>query len=266
VLAHRAIWSFVMLAAVVGLTGRWGELWRELRRGRLMLMLSLSTLFIAGNWLVFIYAVSSGQVLQSSLGYFINPLVNVLLGVVFLRERLRRRQVLSIVLALTGVVILAVFVGEIPWIALTLALTFGLYGLMRKVMPVDGLMSLSVETLFMLPFAAAYVIYRGAAEGIHEGLPTLGLLMLSGPVTSVPLLFFGAAARRLRLSTMGILQYLTPTLHFVLAVLVFQEPFSTVQIVSFTCIWAAVAIYTFDSWIAMRERRMTVIEPVGMDL
>ena len=164
VLAHRALWSFVVLAVLVGVLGRWKELWRELHSRKLILMLTLSTLFIAANWLMFIYAVSSGQVLQASLGYFINPLVNVLLGVLFLRERLRTRQTLSIGLAVIGVLVLTAIVGEVPWVALTLALTFSLYALMRKLMPVDGLVSLTVETLIMAPLGLAYLGYLAAAS------------------------------------------------------------------------------------------------------
>jgi chloramphenicol-sensitive protein RarD len=251
-----------MLAAVVAMLGRWKELWRELRSPKLLLMLTLSTLFIAGNWLTFIYAVSSGQVLQASLGYFINPLVNVLLGVVFLRERLRPYQTLSIGLALAGVVVLTAIVGHVPWVALTLALTFSLYALMRKIMPVDGLMSLAVETLLMAPVGLAYLGYLAAASGREPpGPETMGLLMLGGPVTTVPLLFFGAAARRLRLSTMGILQYLCPTLQFLLAVLAFGEPFSLAQLLSFACIWAAILVYALDSLHAARLHPVMVVEP-----
>jgi chloramphenicol-sensitive protein RarD len=266
VLAHRAIWSFVMLAVMVGALRRWNELWNELHSGKLLLMLCLSCLLIAVNWLVFVYAVDSKQVLQSSVGYFINPLVNVLLGVVFLRERLRPYQMVSIALAAVGVLVLAVVAGQMPWIAMTLALTFGLYGLMRKITPVDGLVSLTVETLLMTPIALAYVAYLGLANGLAaKGMSVFGLLMLSGPVTTVPLLFFGAAARRLRLSTMGILQYLTPTFHFLLAVVAFKEPFSTPQLVSFACVWAAIAIYTADSFQAARQGRLDVVEPFGAD-
>ena len=266
VLAHRALWSFAVLAVVVAVMGRWSELGRELRSSKLLLMLGLSTLFIAANWLVFIYAVVSGQVLQASLGYFINPLVNVLLGVVFLRERLRPYQASSIMLALVGVLVLAGFVGEAPWIALTLALTFALYGLMRKIMPVDGLVSLTVETLAMTPVALACLGYLAAMrQGAGSSLGTLGLLALSGPVTTIPLLFFGAAARQLRLSTMGILQYLSPTLQFLLAVVAFREPFSMAQIVSFGCIWTAIAIYTADSYRAVRQDRLALVEPFGAD-
>jgi chloramphenicol-sensitive protein RarD len=262
VLGHRALWSFVMLAVLVGLLGRWTEVWRELHSRKLLLMLALSTLFIAANWLMFIYAVTSGQVLQASLGYFINPLVNVLLGVLFLRERLRPRQMLSIGLALIGVLVLTAFVGKVPWVALTLALTFSFYALMRKLMPVDGFVSLAVETLLMVPVALAYLGYL-AATSSHEPLrlSTVGLLMLSGPITTVPLLFFGAAARRLRLSTMGILQYLSPTLQFLLAVLAFGESFSSAQLLSFACIWAAVLIYATDSLRAVREHRIEIVEP-----
>ncbi len=266
VLAHRALWSFIFLAVIVACLRRWTELGRELRSRKLLVMLGLSTLFIAANWLVFIYAVISGQVLEASLGYFINPLVNVVLGVVFLRERLRPWQTVSIVLALTGVLVLAGFVGEVPWIALILALTFGLYGLMRKIIAVDGLVSLTVETLAMTPAALAYLGCLGATrQATGSSLGLLGLLALSGPVTTIPLLFFGAAARRLRLSTMGILQYLSPTLQFLLAVVVFQEPFSTAQIVSFGCIWAAIAIYTADSFRAVRQTRLAIVEPFGAD-
>jgi chloramphenicol-sensitive protein RarD len=266
ILAHRALWSFVVLAVLVRLLGRWGELWRELGSRKLLVMLGLSTLFIAANWLVFIYAVATGQVLQSSLGYFINPLVNVLLGTTFLRERLRPWQVVSVALAAAGVVVLVGLAGEVPWIALSLALTFALYGLMRKIMPVDGLVSLTVETLAMTPVALAYLGYLAAtAKFTGVGLGTLGLLMLSGPVTTVPLLFFGGAARRLRLSTMGVLQYLVPTLQFLLAVLVFREPFSTAQLASFACIWLAIGVYTADSFRAVRQARLDVVEPFGAD-
>jgi len=266
VLAHRAVWSFAVLAVLVAFLGRWAELGRELRSGKLLLMLGLSTLFVAANWLLFIYAVVSRQVLQASLGYFINPLVNVLLGVVFLGERLRPYQTLSILVALAGVLVLAGFVGEVPWIAIALALTFGLYGLMRKIMPVDGLVSLTVETLAMTPLALAYLGYLGMTRPeAGSSLGTLGLLALSGPVTTIPLLFFGAAARQLRLSTMGILQYFSPTLQFLLAVVAFGEPFSKAQIASFACIWTAIAIYTADSFRAARQARLALVEPFGAD-
>jgi chloramphenicol-sensitive protein RarD len=254
---------------MVAALGRWKELLRELKSDKLRLMLGLSTLLIAANWLAFIYAVTHGEVLQASLGYFANPLLNVLLGVVVFRERLRLLQGLSIVLAFAGFVVLAFFVGEIPWIAATLAVTFALYGLMRKIMPVDGLVSLTVETLYLLPLAVAFLEYlvylRATQSDVSGGLDTYALLALSGPVTTLPLLFFGAAARRLKLSTMGILQYLAPTLQFTLAVVVFHEPFKAAQLASFACIWTGIIIYTANSLHAARQARLEVVEPFGGD-
>ena len=266
VLAHRALWSFVLLAVLVRLMGRWAELWRELHSPKLMAILGLNAFLMAANWLMFIYAVTTGQTVQASLGYFINPLVNVLLGVVFLRERLRPLQMLSIALAAVGVLVLAGWVGKVPWIALTLAGTFALYALMRKKTPVDGLASVTVETLLMTPLALAYLGYLATTDNLTgTGLGTIGLLTLSGLCTTVPLLCFAAAARRLPLSTLGILQYLTPTLQFLVAVVAFGEPFTLAQKVSFACIWTAIAIYTADSYRAVRQARLDVIEPFGAD-
>ena len=262
VLAHRALWSAIMLVAIMGVLGRWREFWWKLRSRKLLLLLSLSTFFIAVNWLTYIYAVASGQVLQSSLGYFINPLVNVLFGVLFLRERLRPCQTLSIGLALVGVFVLTAFMGQVPWLALTLALSFALYALMRKLMSVNGVLSLTAETLVMAPVGLVYLgCCAAGTSGDTPGFGTIGLLMLSGPITTVPLLFFGAAARRLRLSTLGILHYLSPTLQFLLAVLAFGEPFSAAQLLSFACIWAAVLLYAFDSLRAVRPSPVPVFEP-----
>lgn len=266
VLAHRALWSFLTLAVLVWWLGRWTELWHELRNGRLLVMLGLSTLLIAGNWLTFIYAVQTGQVMQSSLGYFINPLVNVLLGVVFLRERLRPYQLLSILLALFGVVVLTSLVGQVPWISLALAFSFALYGLLRKLMPVDGLVSLTVETLLLLPLATGFLVYlQATSESTGNGPLLIGLLMLSGPITTVPLLFFGAAARRLRLSTIGIIQYLTPSLQFLVAVVLFREPFTTAQLLSFACIWTAVALFAVGSLHTARNTKLEILEEFGID-
>jgi chloramphenicol-sensitive protein RarD len=264
VLAHRALWSFVLLAVLVRVMGRWAELWRELHSPKLMAILGLNALLIATNWLIFIYAVTTRQTVQASLGYFINPLVNVLLGVVFLRERLRPVQVLSIALAAVGVLVLAGWIGEVPWIALSLAASFAFYGLMRKKTPVDGLASITVETLLMTPFALAYLGYLATTDNLTgTSLGTIGVLTLSGLCTTVPLLFFAAAVRRLPLSTLGILQYLTPTLQFSVAVIAFGEPFTLAYKVSFACIWTAIAIYTADSYRAMRQAQLDVIEPFG---
>ena len=266
VLAHRAFWSFVLLAVLVALMRRWGELWRELHSPKLLAILGLNALLMASNWLVFIYAVWSKQTVQASLGYFINPLVNVLLGVVFLRERLRPLQMVSIGLAAVGASVWAWLIGEVPWIALACAGTFAFYALMRKKTPVDGLASITVETLLMTPVALAYLGYlvvTGSITGSEPG--TIGLLTLSGLCTTVPLLFFAAAAMRLPLSTLGILQYLSPTLQFLVAVVAFGEPFASAQMISFACIWTAIGIYTFDSYRAVGREPIEVMEPFGAD-
>ena len=262
VLAHRAWWSFALLAICVYLLGRWDDLWQKLHDGKAAGMLAMSALLMALNWLTFIYAVQSGQVVEASLGYFITPLATVLLGVVLLGERLRPYQILSLVLAAVGMLVLTGLVGQFPWVSLALALTMAFYGLLRKITPVDSLMCVTVETLFMTPLALAYLGYLGAAgKTSGGGLPTLGLLILSGPVTTVPLLFFGGATRRLRLSTMGFIQYLSPSLQFLLAVLVFSEPFSSPQVLSFACIWTAILIYVLDSLRGAQQDRIEVVEP-----
>jgi chloramphenicol-sensitive protein RarD len=256
-LAHRVVWSVVFLAGVLSLTGRWPDLVRCFRSRPLLLILLASTLLIGLNWFVFIYAVSQRQVLETSLGYFITPLVNVLLGMVFFGERLRPRQWLALTLAAGGVLILAVAAGQVPWIALTLAVSFGTYGLLRKMAPIDGLISLAVETLLLFPAAVGFLGFLAWDDAISWGAidrTTDVLLPLSGVVTTVPLLCFGAAARRLRLSTLGFLQYLSPSLAFLLAVGPFGEPFTTEQMASFGCIWTALAIYSADSVLAYRRR------------
>lgn len=261
-LAHRALWSLIVLAILAGISGRWSEVRQGLSRPKTILMLALSTVMLSVNWLTFIYAVATAQVLQSSLGYFITPLVNVLLGVLVLGERLRLYQKMSIGLAAAGVCVLAVASGVLPWIALVLAASFSLYGLLRKTMPVSGLVGVLIETLAMTPPATAFLAWvhqSGAATAV--GVRTWCLMAASGLITSVPLLLFVGAARRLQLSTLGILQYLAPTLQFLLAVFAFQEPFSEAQVFSFLCIWSAVGLYAADCLVASRAGRVDVIEP-----
>ena len=250
VVSHRIFWSAAFLMLLVTLSRRLGPLWGVLRDRGTLLTLAGSTLLIAGNWLVFIYAVQQGQVLQSSLGYFMTPLISVLLGFVFLRERLNRRQQLSVALAALGVVNLTLGHGAFPWIALTLGSTFGLYGLLRKLARVDALLGLTIETLLLTPLALGYLLYLGIRHQsvFLAGEPLLDLLLpLSGVVTALPLLCFVGAARRLRLATIGFLQYITPSLHFLLAVGLYNEAFSRGHLISFLCIWAALAVYTADA-------------------
>ncbi len=221
------------------------------------MLFAINALLIVTNWLTFIYSVESDQLLETSIGCFIGPLVSVMLGVIFLKERLRPYQLAAMALALAGVLVLAGSVRHMPWIAIVMASTFAFYSLIRKSVTADGLVSLTVEMLFVLPFSLGYVCYLvGTATATGNQPAILGLLLLSGPVTTVPFLFFGAAAPRLRLTTMGILQYLTPSMQFVIAVSVFKESFALPQLITFVCIWTAIAIYTTDSYRALRQRRL----------
>lgn len=247
VVAHRIVWSLFFLVLLVTWNRRWQEIRRALSTPRTLLMLTGTTLLIAVNWLVFIYAVGHGEVLQSSLGYFITPLVNVLLGFLFLHERLRTWQKISLLLATIGVLFPAIHYGKLPWISLILAVSFGLYGLLRKVAPVDSVVGLTVETLITGPPALAYIIYlcTSGASSFLAGSATYNVFLpLAGVITAIPLILFAAAARRLRLSTIGFLQYITPSLHFLLAVWAFGETFTFVHLVSFIFIWSGLALYS----------------------
>ncbi len=258
VLAHRVVWSVLLLAVWMRIRGRWRVAAVALRDRSTVLTLLGTTTLIAGNWYLFIWAVGHDRILQASLGYFINPLVNVLLGFVFLGERLRKWQTVSVALAAAGVIYLTVGYGRFPWIALILAGSFGSYGLLRKVAPVDALIGLTAETLLLLPLALAYLVYAGVGQHLTfgHGPRTLDLLLMAaGVVTAVPLLWFTNAAKRLRLATMGFLQYLAPTGHFLLAVIVYREPFVLDHAITFGCIWTALAVYSFDTVRAARSAR-----------
>ncbi|HEY3307241.1 MAG TPA: EamA family transporter RarD [Desulfuromonadaceae bacterium] len=250
VLSHRIVWSMLTLIIFVSASSGWSRVATALTDRRTLLILSVTTLLIATNWFIFITAVDQGQILQSSLGYFINPLVSVLLGFLFLKERLRRNQVISLVLACSGVIIITVHHGTLPWIALVLAITFGLYGLLRKIVAVDALPGLFTETLLLFPLALGYLLFRAAVGGgmfLHDSLQTSLLLFSAGVITAIPLLWFAASTRRLRLATVGFMQYITPTMHFLLAVLAYKEPFDPTHLAAFVCIWTGLAIYSYDA-------------------
>lgn len=256
-LAHRVVWSLLFLGVILSGQRRWAAVLACLRTPRLLRGLTVSAFLVAVNWLVYIYGVATSQIVQTSLGYFINPLVSVLLGTLLLGERLRGLQVLAVSVASCGVLLLANLAGEVPWIALTIALSFGFYGLVRKILPVESVVGLAVETLVLTPVALTYLLWLALAGETHflTGAPGLDVLLaLSGVVTSVPLLFFGLAARRLRLSTIGMVQYLAPSLQFLIAVFVYREPFHFWQGVCFGCIWTALALYSLDSAMVYRRR------------
>jgi chloramphenicol-sensitive protein RarD len=248
IVAHRIVWSLFFLGALVTFWKRWPAIRAAVTTPRVLMTLALTSTLIGVNWLVYIYAVMSGHVLEGSLGYYLNPLVNVLLGVVLLKERLSRFQKIAVGLAAAGVAVLAAGAGEALWISLILAASFALYGYLRKVAPVDSLEGLSIETTILLPLALGYLIWLDRAGGGHfmESRATDILLILGGALTAIPLLLFTAAARRLPYSTLGFLQYVAPSLQFLLAVLVFREPLTTAHIVCFAAIWAALAIFVFE--------------------
>lgn len=256
-LFHRIVWSGVLLVVLLSALGRWGEFAAAVRDRRAAWLLVASTVLIAINWFVFLYAVSSKQVTQSSLGYFTNPLFNVLLGVLVLGERLRPAQWVALALAAVGVIVFMLALGALPWIALVLACSFAVYGLVRKVAAVDGLVGLSVETFLLTPLSAgliAWWVWNGQAAFLAQGAATDGMLVLSGPATVVPLLCFVLAARRLPLSTLGFLQYIGPTLQLLTAVFVFKERFGVERQVTFGLIWAALALVVIDSVVVARRR------------
>jgi chloramphenicol-sensitive protein RarD len=250
VLAHRVVWSVPFLVILVVLARRWPNVADVLRNRRARSILMLTALILATNWSLYIWAVASAQIVQSGLGYYINPLVNMLLGTFVLRERLRPWQWAAVGLASAGVLNLALAYGQFPWLALSLAVTFGVYGLLRKIVAAESLDGLMVETLLLLPFALGLLIYLAAIGAGSFGMVSGHLdlmLILAGPVTAVPLLLFAAAARRLRLAALGFCQYLSPTLQLLLAVVVYGEPFTQAHLVTFGCVWVAIVIYSVDS-------------------
>jgi chloramphenicol-sensitive protein RarD len=250
VVFHRVVWSFCFLLVLIGFQRRWNEFFGILKNCRTLSLLFLTALLLGGNWWLYIWAINADHLLQASLGYYINPLVNVALGMIFLRERLRPPQILAVLLAAAGVLYLTLYYAQFPWIALVLALTFGFYGLIRKIAPVGSLAGLAVETLLLSVPAVVYLVYlagQGSGSLFRLGLEIDLLLIGCGPVTAVPLLFFILGARKIHLSTLGLMQYIGPSGMFLLAVFVYHEPFSIAQVWTFVPIWAALAIYSTDS-------------------
>lgn len=258
ILLHRSLWSVPFLLLLVLGGGRLAAMLRALRSWATLRVLLASTTLLAGNWLIFIWAVQSQQVLQISLGYYINPLANVTLGVLLLGERLSRLQTFAVALAAAGVLILAWQGSHVPWIALSLAVSFALYGLLRKTTPLGAVEGLLAETALLLPFALGGIVWLAASgQGHFLAGGTLGdlLLISSGVVTATPLLFFAAAARRLTLSAVGMFQYIAPTLHFLMAVWLFGEAFTSAYAVTFGLIWSAVALFLLEGWRKTRRAR-----------
>jgi chloramphenicol-sensitive protein RarD len=255
VVMHRTLWSAVFLLCVLLVLRRWAWLRVVAGQPRVLGAFALSAALLTSNWLTYVWAVHNQHLLDASLGYFILPLVNVAIGFFILHERPRRGQWLAVTVATSGVLWLAVQAGHPPWIALMLAFSFGGYGLLRKVGALGALEGLTLETLLLAPFAVAglaYLALQGSGTLVQGDTTTLAWLLLGGPLTATPLLLFAAGARRITLTTMGILQYISPSLQFAIGVWLFHEPFASARFVGFVLIWAALVIYSVEGWLTAR--------------
>lgn len=253
ILANRVFWSFVFIVVILVLNKKWGLFTATLRglaqNKKQLAALAVASMLISVNWFMYIWAVNTDQMIEASLGYYINPLVSVLLGMVFLKERLSLLQYISFALAAIGVLVMTISYGQFPWIALSLAISFGLYGLAKKLIKVDSAVGLALETLVVMPLAAIYIGYlmiQGTNSLFAGSLSTTMLLAGAGAATAVPLLFFAKGAQRIPLATLGILQYIAPTLTLILGVFVYHETFSTIHLLAFTFIWSALILYSLS--------------------
>lgn len=259
VVAERTLWSLLFVGLILFATRRFRDVRAALADRRTLLSMAIAAVLLATNWLIYVWSVETGQVLEASFGYFINPLINVAIGMLFLGERQNRLQSIAIGIALIAMVIQALGLGRIPYIALSLAVTFALYGYVRKTARISATPGLFLETLVLAPFALAFVIYSFMTAGVgpHGDLQTVLLLALTGPGTAVPLLLFNFAVQRLRLTTIGMLQYMAPSIAFILAIIVFGEELNLLRAISFGLIWVSVAVFTWGSL----RRAAPVIEP-----
>lgn len=256
VIGHRIVWSFILLSSYIIATRQWRQFRASINR-RVAVLYFITGALLSVNWLVYVYAVDAGFIVETSLGYFINPLLSVLLGMVFLGERLRPGQWIPVGLAAGGVVYLTVTYGSLPWIALTLAVTFGFYGLVKKMAPLGSLFGLALETGFIFIPAMAYLVFanmNGNGAFGHDDLQINALLMGAGIVTIIPLLLFASAARRISLTMVGIMQYIAPTLQFLIGVFLYKEPFTRIKLVGFAMVWLALLIFWFEGVVARRKR------------
>ena len=258
ILMHRIVWSALVLVILVLMSGKLAQVKKAMVDIKVMGVLLISGLLLAANWLIFIWAINNDHLLDGSLGYYINPLLNVFLGRLFLQEKLRHLQKVAVALAFVGVAILIISYGQVPWIALALALSFAIYGLLRKKVAVDSLPGLLLETLMMLPFALFYwVMFSSELSNLSTNEWSLNVsLMCAGIVTTAPLLCFTAAARRLRYSTLGFFQYLGPSIMFVMAVWLFNEPLDQARLTTFAFVWLALLLFSYDSYRTYRHAKL----------
>lgn len=246
ILAHRIFWSFAFLVILLLLT-RQKKVWIYLRQKTTRNSLIISSLLIGLNWGLFIYAVSSKQIIEASLGYYINPIVNVILGMIVLNEKLDKLKYIAVLIASTAVIYLTIDYGKFPWIAIVLACSFGLYGLTKKTAGIEAIPALAVETLILAPFALGYILYKmwiGTGAIFSGSISTSSYLMLAGIVTTLPLYWFAKGAQRIPLSALGFMQYIAPTLMLLIGVLIYNEPFRYEQLIAFGLIWLALTLYT----------------------
>jgi chloramphenicol-sensitive protein RarD len=261
VISHRIVWACLLLVGIIVVSRQWRTFTTNLLVPGILRIYFIAAVLIAINWLTYVWAVNAGFIIEVSLGYFINPVISVVLGVIFLHERLRPWQWLPVAMVVSGVLYLTVSYGALPWLALVLAFSFGTYGLIKKTAPLGALHGLTLETGILLLPALAYLIYMDASDQgafLHAGATISGLLIAAGPVTAIPLLLFAAAARRIPLTLVGILQYIAPSLQFLLGVLVYHEPFSHAQLIGYGIVWAALIIFAMEGLHASRSQAVAV--------
>ena len=261
VIGNRIVWSFLLLVGVLLFTHQWTIFRSAAASSRIVGIYSIAGILLTINWLVYVWGVNSGFIIETSLGYFINPLISVLLGVLVLRERLRITQWIPIGIAAAGVVYLTAAYGRLPWIALTLAISFGVYGLVKKLAPLGSVYGLTLETGIVFPVALAYLLFvglRGSGAFLQEGPQITLLLICAGPVTTIPLLLFASAAKEIPLAIVGLLQYIAPTLQFLIGVFIYKEPFDRSLLVGFIIIWIALILFWVENYLSHR----TPIEPI----
>jgi chloramphenicol-sensitive protein RarD len=255
VIGHRISWSFIVLILFILLTKQWQNFRAVAFHPKTIGTYAIAGVLLSINWLVYVWGVNAGFIVETSLGYFINPLLSVLLGVIFLRERLRLAQWIPVVIAAIGVLYLTFVYGRLPWIALTLAFSFGIYGLVKKIAPLGSLYGLTLETAIVFPLALVYLLVlevNGAGAFLHDGLTIDLLLAGAGIVTTVPLLMFASAAKQIPLTMVGILQYIAPTLQFLIGIFIYKEPFDHAHLIGFGIIWVALVIFWVENYLAHR--------------
>lgn len=263
IMAHRVTWSFIFLVLLIGLRKEFSQILKSFTK-KIILTYSIAGILLAINWLTYVWGVNAGFVVETSLGYFINPLVSVVLGVVFLKEKLRNLQWIPVILAAIGVFYLAIDHGSLPWIALVLASTFGTYGLIKKIAPLPSIHGLAIETGAVLIPAVLFLLFvefNGTAAFGHASSQTTFLLALSGIITAIPLIFFASGAPKVPLTTIGILQYIAPTIQFLIGVFIYDEPFTRGQLIGFGIVWIALIIFTVEG-LTNGYRSNHVLKPV----